>query len=62
MDVIIFINDMDEKPLLSYAVALEGCSEHHIVKGIATTASPSALRIESFRAYVFFYVRKVICQ
>ena len=49
-DVITFTNDVDEEGLLSYAAALEERSEHHIARGIATTASPSALRVESFRA------------
>jgi P-type Cu2+ transporter len=49
-DVLIFANDVNEQTLLDYAAALEGRSEHPIARGIATSASPSALHVESFKA------------
>lgn len=49
-DVITFTNEVNEQTLLDYAAALEGRSEHPIARGIATSASPSALHVESFRA------------
>ncbi|MDD1720750.1 MAG: cadmium-translocating P-type ATPase [Euryarchaeota archaeon] len=49
-DVITVANEVNEQTLLDYASALEGRSEHPIARGIATSASPSALHVESFRA------------
>ncbi|MGA7075523.1 MAG: heavy metal translocating P-type ATPase, partial [Halobacteriota archaeon] len=49
-DVIPFTDNVNEQTLLDYAAALEGRSEHPIARGIATSASPSALHVESFRA------------
>jgi P-type Cu2+ transporter len=49
-DVITFTDGVDEETLLDYAAALEGRSEHPIARGITTSASPSALHVESFRA------------
>jgi Cu2+-exporting ATPase len=49
-DVIAFTNDINEQTLLDYAAALEGRSEHPIARGIATSASSSALHVESFKA------------
>ena len=49
-DVITFTDEVNEQSLLDYASALEGRSEHPIARGIATSASPSALHVESFKA------------
>jgi P-type Cu2+ transporter len=49
-DVIAFTDEVNEQTLLDYASALEGRSEHPIARGIATSASPSALHVESFKA------------
>ncbi|MDD1725591.1 MAG: cadmium-translocating P-type ATPase [Euryarchaeota archaeon] len=49
-DVITFTNDVNEQTLLDYAAALEGRSEHPIAHGIAMSASPSVLHVESFKA------------
>jgi P-type Cu2+ transporter len=49
-DVITLSGKTDEQTLLDYAAALEGRSEHPIARAIATSASPSALHVESFRA------------
>jgi Cu2+-exporting ATPase len=49
-DVIVFTDEVSEQTLLDYAAALEGRSEHPIARGIASSASPSALHVESFKA------------
>ncbi|MGZ4943648.1 MAG: copper-translocating P-type ATPase [Halobacteriota archaeon] len=49
-DVIPLTGGVNEQILLDYAAALEGRSEHPIARGIATSTSPSALHVESFRA------------
>ncbi|MGZ4893857.1 MAG: copper-translocating P-type ATPase [Halobacteriota archaeon] len=49
-NIITLTDEVNEQILLDYASALEERSEHPIARGIATSTSPSALLVESFKA------------